>query len=374
MRGSSLIKVIISSLYSLYDREVEDWADILRLAYQWQFAQVYALSVRELEKKVIDHVPKISLYQRYGVDDRYLIPAFAAVCSRPEPLTDDEGEALGLRTALLIARAREVARASPSAEGVRSPTAAGLGLEDLQLIVYQIFRISTDPLPEMASRPRSLPPLIQTSPHASSAVWRTSGPTNPPRIPSPTPAPLAPKPMNGHTASFNGHISAPPPIQSPPPQREIFTPPPQPSVTFPTFTSPTRNGNGSSYAPVPDRLIAAVSSAKPQSEAQPAPTQTHTRKPSGGMMSSFTGAVSSFMGGKSSNDDKKPTEDPLQSNDPWSSTTQSQSQQQQQFTPPQAEKPSDSAPAPPSKENEKPVDNKPTTGSSVTVPNPSSLL
>ncbi len=54
-------------------------------------------------------VQKITLANRYNVP-HWLPPAFLELCKRPEPLEDLEAEALGLRSVVRIARAREIAR------------------------------------------------------------------------------------------------------------------------------------------------------------------------------------------------------------------------------------------------------------------------
>ncbi|PCH35703.1 hypothetical protein WOLCODRAFT_80255, partial [Wolfiporia cocos MD-104 SS10] len=102
--------VFYNPKYSIYDATIEDWTAILKLAYDWRFAEVKKLCCRELEKFDIAPVQKIELYQTYELDKKLLIPSYIAMCTRQEPLSVKEGRQLGLETALLIATARETTR------------------------------------------------------------------------------------------------------------------------------------------------------------------------------------------------------------------------------------------------------------------------
>lgn len=119
LRFMSIVPTHIYRKYSLYDATLDEWVSILRLAHQWQFSEVKALVVRELEKMAIDTVPKITIYQQHEVDRNLLTPSFAALCTRPEPISLSEGQDLGLETSLLIAKAREQVRAESVQGGDR---------------------------------------------------------------------------------------------------------------------------------------------------------------------------------------------------------------------------------------------------------------
>lgn len=99
--------------YSIYNATVEEFTSILKLAHLWGFAEVKKFAVRELQKKdgtELDAISRIALYNEYGVDRYNLSAAYLALVMRPEPLTYDEGEALGLETVMGITHARELAR------------------------------------------------------------------------------------------------------------------------------------------------------------------------------------------------------------------------------------------------------------------------
>lgn len=123
--------------YSLYDASVDDWQCILDLADRWDFNEVKELCVRELHKKRdLDLVHKMSLYQKYKVDPRHLVPLYAELCARDTPLTLEESRILGLETVVLINSTRERLRADPSDEG-RSPLPTGLEEDDVFRTIEQ---------------------------------------------------------------------------------------------------------------------------------------------------------------------------------------------------------------------------------------------
>ncbi len=84
------------------------------------------------------------MYQTHELDKKLLISSYAALTIRPEPLSFSEGKRLGLETALMLATARECARAAPS-NGGRSPTAADCNDEVLVGIIRQIFGLAPGP-------------------------------------------------------------------------------------------------------------------------------------------------------------------------------------------------------------------------------------
>jgi len=113
----------------------------LKLANRWTFPEVKNLAVRELEKLEFPDLDRIAIYQAYAVDRRLLVPCYARLCEREEPLTLPEGMKLGMETTLMIARAREVSRGSVSPTGARSPTSAHVHGNELHAIVCDLFAI-----------------------------------------------------------------------------------------------------------------------------------------------------------------------------------------------------------------------------------------
>ncbi|KAG5636942.1 hypothetical protein H0H81_006338 [Sphagnurus paluster] len=132
-----LLGVFYNPKYSLYDWNTEDWATLLGLAVKWGFDEVKELALRELDKKDIPLLTRIGLYQRFNIDFDRLVPLYAELCSRPDTLDEEEAEALGLKTAVLVFRARERLRAVPSNEG-KSPLPAGLEKDDVHRVIESL--------------------------------------------------------------------------------------------------------------------------------------------------------------------------------------------------------------------------------------------
>jgi hypothetical protein len=130
--------------YSLYDATVEEWTSILKLAHQWDFIGVKELALRELEQLVIPPLRKIVIYHSYAIDRRLLQAAYTAFAIRDEPITIEEGQELGLETALQLARAREFVRA-PATGGKRIKDArspVNLAGTELDALIRGIFQLS----------------------------------------------------------------------------------------------------------------------------------------------------------------------------------------------------------------------------------------
>ena len=118
----------------------------MKLAFDWRFAEVKKLCVRELEKFEIPPLQKIELYQAYELDKKLLIPSYVAMCMRAEPLSIKEGRQLGLETALLLATARESARGRPSGSpGQLCSSPVTVESEDMVSIIRDVFGIIASP-------------------------------------------------------------------------------------------------------------------------------------------------------------------------------------------------------------------------------------
>jgi hypothetical protein len=137
--------------YSLYDATVEEWTSILKLAHNWDFTGVKELALRELEQLVIPPLQKIVIYHSYGIDRRLLLAAYTAFAVRDEPITLEEGQELGLETAIHLARAREFVRAPASGgkriKDARSPV--NVAGAELDALIRDMFRLSP---PDQESR------------------------------------------------------------------------------------------------------------------------------------------------------------------------------------------------------------------------------
>jgi hypothetical protein len=86
---------------------------ILKLAHEYKFPEVKRLAIREIEIFDIPLAERIVLYQNHSVEPVYLVPLYVKFCMRDDGPTDDEATILGIKTSLIIFRARERLRFQP---------------------------------------------------------------------------------------------------------------------------------------------------------------------------------------------------------------------------------------------------------------------
>jgi hypothetical protein len=87
---------------------VEDWSSVLKLATQWDFASIRELAIEELSL-IPSPVDQLILAHAYDVQ-RWLMPAYSALCERKEPLSKEEGRRIGVDDVVLIHQVRECMR------------------------------------------------------------------------------------------------------------------------------------------------------------------------------------------------------------------------------------------------------------------------
>ena len=129
------------SRYSIYTATVERWTEILELAQRWAFKEVEQLCIRELQQLSIPPVEKIHIYQAFQLDRSLLAESFAKLTLRPETLSLEEGNKLGIKTALQIAQARELSR------GYNSGTKASpvqLNETELRSVIQNAFGLEEE--------------------------------------------------------------------------------------------------------------------------------------------------------------------------------------------------------------------------------------
>ncbi|KAI0087119.1 hypothetical protein BDY19DRAFT_301400 [Irpex rosettiformis] len=176
---SRFLWVFYNPKYSIYDANVDEWSSILKLSYDWKFAEVKRLSSRYLEQFDIDPIQKIELYQMYEIDKRLLIPSYMALINRQEPLSIIEGRRLSLETALMIATARECARGKPLESGKHSPTVASVNRESMVEIIKDVFGLR-----DLTPRSPNLEPIYEgvgPSAFAATPMSPSKIVTSPPR-------------------------------------------------------------------------------------------------------------------------------------------------------------------------------------------------
>ncbi|KAI0002398.1 hypothetical protein BJV74DRAFT_815595 [Russula compacta] len=151
-----LLWVFYNPKYSIYDGSVEEWSSILKLAHQWEFIEVKAFALRELEQLEMPALQKIILYHTHDINRNLLLEAYTALAVRDESITIEEGRQLGLETALMLAHVREVARA-PVFGGKKSgnpSSPVNLAGTELDTLIRDLFHLS---LPDATTERPSTP-------------------------------------------------------------------------------------------------------------------------------------------------------------------------------------------------------------------------
>jgi hypothetical protein len=136
---------------------------------------VKALAIRELEKHQIPAIQKTVIYQKYAVDRSHLLSAFTALVMRDEPITIDEGQELGLETALRLACARETARipgfGGKRSGNLRSPL--NIASVEVDALIRDIFQL---PPPDVASSTPQAPTTGRGTPTGGRDSHQTNWP------------------------------------------------------------------------------------------------------------------------------------------------------------------------------------------------------
>ena len=95
-------------MYDDYKPSTAEWMDLLSIANTYGFTKVYRRAVQQIDDLdgAIDPVERILLAKRLKVN-RWLAPAYAALCIRTDPITASEAEKLGMYTFVALVAARE---------------------------------------------------------------------------------------------------------------------------------------------------------------------------------------------------------------------------------------------------------------------------
>ena len=147
--------------YSIYEADVDVWSSILKLAHQFEFVEVKAFALRELEQREMPALDKIILYHNHDIDRNLLLAAYTALTVRDEPISIDEGYQLGLEFALRLAQAREIAR-SPVFSGRKAGTTRSpisITGPELDALINRLFNLS---LPDASNMTSERPATPQT--------------------------------------------------------------------------------------------------------------------------------------------------------------------------------------------------------------------
>ena len=91
----------------------DEWISILHLSTRWEFDDIRALAIRELERYPFSALKVIMLSQHFDICTPWTLKAYTELCERREGLTRHEESALGLHTATRISQLRERLRTTP---------------------------------------------------------------------------------------------------------------------------------------------------------------------------------------------------------------------------------------------------------------------
>ncbi|GJE93072.1 BTB domain-containing protein [Phanerochaete sordida] len=103
-----LLRFYYHGMYAPLDT-LADWTALLAIATRFVFDRARTRAIAELGARLADPLEQVRLAHAHDVP-AWLPLAYAALVRRAEPLCDAEAAALGLRTAVRVARARELAR------------------------------------------------------------------------------------------------------------------------------------------------------------------------------------------------------------------------------------------------------------------------
>ncbi|KAI6143975.1 hypothetical protein BKA82DRAFT_748425 [Pisolithus tinctorius] len=87
-------------------QSIEQWTSVLKLSTAWNFEKLRQASIHALLKSNIGAVDRVVLSQQYDIKG-WLLPALNELAKRPEPITLEEANRMGIDIALRLASVRE---------------------------------------------------------------------------------------------------------------------------------------------------------------------------------------------------------------------------------------------------------------------------
>lgn len=122
---------------------------ILKLATNFQMEGVRHAAMLQLLALPMDPVRRIALWEEFHLDADLLLPAFATLCQRSEPLTLPMTMALGIRTFTKVATARDLYRQRVGCCACRQ----SLSEEESQTIAERVVSVVFAKAPPPIERP-----------------------------------------------------------------------------------------------------------------------------------------------------------------------------------------------------------------------------
>ncbi|KAL1725244.1 hypothetical protein EV714DRAFT_221731 [Schizophyllum commune] len=112
---------------------VDEWTSVLRLANKWSVISLRDVAIREIETLRPTPIATILIAREFGLGEAWLVPAFVTLCKSMEPLGFEDAEPLGFRTAIEIARIKELYLRSGDSYDVETVIRASDVLHSLSL-------------------------------------------------------------------------------------------------------------------------------------------------------------------------------------------------------------------------------------------------
>ena len=95
---------------------VAQWTSVLKLSTLWEFDELRKAAIDALSTALRnDPIDRVILSRQFGITT-WLLPALNELAQRPESLTIEEANRLGIETALMIASVREHIKLEPVEE------------------------------------------------------------------------------------------------------------------------------------------------------------------------------------------------------------------------------------------------------------------
>lgn len=89
----------------------DEWISILDQADRWQIDSLRFWAVAQLKTLAVDPVLRIVLWVRYNLDPNDLVASYTLIITRPQSLSLEEAQHLGMELVVKVASARDRVRA-----------------------------------------------------------------------------------------------------------------------------------------------------------------------------------------------------------------------------------------------------------------------